>query len=705
MTSPQIPSHDKALLEAQAKAGPAGVDAYEAARTELQNQQRTTLSQAAQAAQSRGAPAGAMESVLPGAGDIYQSRLDSMTQAQASAQSSYDRRTARESAYSDAVQGARSLIQDQAEAAAMPIRLQGQIQADQISRQGQSAVDSINSQIELDTARFNMDLQAAQQAAKLEEERWLREMEQRERLAALDRQQRAAAAARSGGPATVSLSEGEIATMLQQGGINNLANTLSQISASLEPGAPVPEKVGEVLQLAKASRMTDLDGRTKVFEDLFPKPDQDKDPQGFMDWLGRRARWQKIGPQEQDFVDLVSRDADPVVEGLSRVGSWAVPQQPSARELLQRTGQWAVQGVPEPMNPVDAAFADAMGNLRTAWSAGAERRGQVQEQLGQIGLPADTDPWIMPNTQQRFDANLTALDFLREDLSPYIGLSQTAGMAIRNPMDIAQALGGAPLPEFEVNPALGVAQNAANAARFGQEELPEDARAAQAALRLAMEAGVSPEMMARYGLDPAEVLHALNSAAGSSAYQLAQGDETPFADLLSQRRNDMQTQITDLASAARTAAADDRQQVMDEWTWDQRADAADKELEELATAEREAIEAETWRNFTGTIDLSGTGFETYTDANQWLQMETPGYPGLEDFAGQPIAQTIQTILQYFAQETDPTDQEEYLGLLGITNTAANSVQKRLYEILFPKINPRRNSQQTNTPLPVPGSPG
>ena len=223
MTSQAIPQNDKALLAAQAKAGQAGVDAYQAAKDEMASDQQQVLQHAQQAAQARGGPAQATQLATSQANDAYNKGQAQLSRGQANAAARSAGRQESMNLYNHMVLGSRSLIEDQAQAAALMINTQSEADLAGIRREGESTVNSINSQMELEAAQFEQAMREAEKNAQLEEERWEREMEQRERLA------RMSASGGGSGSGGRSATQAEIKAALAQGGIarlNEVAGTL-----------------------------------------------------------------------------------------------------------------------------------------------------------------------------------------------------------------------------------------------------------------------------------------------------------------------------------------------------------------------------------------------------------------------------------------------------------------------------------------------
>lgn len=155
-----IPSTDAALLAAQAKAGQAGVDAYNAAKDELTKQRQSAVDQAMREAALRGAPTGAVGSIASTITAPYDQRIASVTQAAGSAGEAAAAQQQRMAAYNSAANASRGLIPGQIELAVAPIRAKSEFNVSQIGAEGRREVDKINAQIRL------MEAQAAAAAAK-----------------------------------------------------------------------------------------------------------------------------------------------------------------------------------------------------------------------------------------------------------------------------------------------------------------------------------------------------------------------------------------------------------------------------------------------------------------------------------------------------------------------------------------------------------
>jgi len=229
MTSQAIPQNDKALLAAQAKAGQAGVDAYQAAKDEMAADQQQVLQHATQAAQARGGPAQATELATSQANDAYNKGQAQLSRGQANTAARSAGRQESMNLYNQMVLGSRSLIEDQADAAALMINTQSEADVASIRREGESNVHTINSQMELEAAQFEQAMRQAEKEAQLEEQRWQREMEQRERLARMS-----ASGGGGGGSETRTATQAEIKAALSQGGIQRLNEVAGSLGARVD---------------------------------------------------------------------------------------------------------------------------------------------------------------------------------------------------------------------------------------------------------------------------------------------------------------------------------------------------------------------------------------------------------------------------------------------------------------------------------------
>lgn len=200
MTTPVVPKADAALLAAQAEAGKAGVQAYEAAKAELSTQKQQAVQDAAMAASLRGAPEGAMEQAMAGASQMYGRYSTALTTAQAAYQDAMASRAARMQDYNAGVNEARGLIDRQAQLVAAPIDAQTRYAVAGIEAQGRMRVDEIEAQRRL------MELEMAQAAAR----------------AAASRRSSGGGGGGGGTKSKGTLTGGELEQNLRSGGTENL---------------------------------------------------------------------------------------------------------------------------------------------------------------------------------------------------------------------------------------------------------------------------------------------------------------------------------------------------------------------------------------------------------------------------------------------------------------------------------------------------
>jgi len=165
-----IPAADSALLAAQAKGGQAGVDAYNAAKADLQSQRQAAVQQAMQEAALRGAPQGAVSSIASTITGPYDQGIASLTQAGAAYQADMAARDQRMSDYEGAVNSARSFIPQMVEMTVGPIRAQNEFQLSQMRLQGQQSLDEIWANLDLTKAKMAAEAQAAELERKRKEE-------------------------------------------------------------------------------------------------------------------------------------------------------------------------------------------------------------------------------------------------------------------------------------------------------------------------------------------------------------------------------------------------------------------------------------------------------------------------------------------------------------------------------------------------------
>ena len=149
MTTTAIPQTSAEILAAQASAGQAGVAAYEQAQAAMGTARTQAVTDAMTAAESRGAPAAAMESALGSTNEAYDRRDAALITAKAAYQDMLASRQGRMLDYSGAVGEARGLIGDQAAQAVAPIDAQSRFAVAGIEAQGRQRVDAINAEARL----------------------------------------------------------------------------------------------------------------------------------------------------------------------------------------------------------------------------------------------------------------------------------------------------------------------------------------------------------------------------------------------------------------------------------------------------------------------------------------------------------------------------------------------------------------------------
>jgi hypothetical protein len=162
-TTTNIPTTDPALLAAQAKAGQAGVDAYQAAIASMQQQRQSAVDQAMKEAALRGSPGGAVGSIASTIAAPYDQRTASLTQGLGNYQAAVAGGQQRLSDFNAAVNSARSLIPGQVELAVAPIRAETSFKVAQIGQAGREKVDEIDAQTRL--AQIQLEAAKAKAAA------------------------------------------------------------------------------------------------------------------------------------------------------------------------------------------------------------------------------------------------------------------------------------------------------------------------------------------------------------------------------------------------------------------------------------------------------------------------------------------------------------------------------------------------------------
>lgn len=180
MATPQpIPQADKALLAAQAQAGKAGIDAYNAAKSELEAQRQAAVQRALREATLRGTPLDAVQSQLSTVTQPYDQQIAALTAGRASFAADMAAREQRATDYNEAIASARTLIPFQVQQQIAPIMARNQFELDRIRQQSQGRLFELDAQRRLMEARAEAEYQAylARKREQEEEERRRREAE------------------------------------------------------------------------------------------------------------------------------------------------------------------------------------------------------------------------------------------------------------------------------------------------------------------------------------------------------------------------------------------------------------------------------------------------------------------------------------------------------------------------------------------------
>jgi hypothetical protein len=222
-TPAALPASSPALLAAQSKAGQAGVDAYQAALTELQNQRQQAVSQAMQEAAMRGAPGQAVASIQSQITSPYDASLRNLTQSQANFQADQAARASRLADYSTAIGGTRNLIGAEAAQAVAPIQAKSAASVANIEAQSRAKVADLAGQAQLAL----LQLQAKQAAA-------------------------AAKAAKAAQPKAVA--GGDLLSILQQGAVQQAqpgqGMTIADVKAAAVPGGSLTQQQAQLATMA-----------------------------------------------------------------------------------------------------------------------------------------------------------------------------------------------------------------------------------------------------------------------------------------------------------------------------------------------------------------------------------------------------------------------------------------------------------------------
>ena len=164
-----VPAANRALLAAQAKGGQAGVDAYNAAKQELEGQRSAAVQQAMQEAALRGAPRGAIPSISSTITSPYDMGIAQMTEGSANYQADMARTNQRMANYQAGVQAARSFIPLQTEQTLAPMRMQEQFDLEMQRMRGDQSLEEIRARTELELAQMRAAQEAAARKAKQDE--------------------------------------------------------------------------------------------------------------------------------------------------------------------------------------------------------------------------------------------------------------------------------------------------------------------------------------------------------------------------------------------------------------------------------------------------------------------------------------------------------------------------------------------------------
>jgi len=214
-----IPVADPGLLAAQSKAGQAGVDAYNAAISTLQQQKQNAVQTALQEAAMRGAPTGAAQSQAGIINAPYDTRIASLTQNLGGYQAAQEARSSRMADYNAAVMAAREYIPEQVRLATAPINAQADYAVRRSQIEGEQNVAGINAETELTLARMAAALQAAK-----------------------TRDAKAAAAKKA---AEQKLNQGELTALMSQRGAEALTGRADQIRQILSANEAATKKAAQ----------------------------------------------------------------------------------------------------------------------------------------------------------------------------------------------------------------------------------------------------------------------------------------------------------------------------------------------------------------------------------------------------------------------------------------------------------------------------
>lgn len=732
MTSKNVPHADKALLEAQAQAGAAGVAAYEAAKAQFEQSSQQTLAAAAEASRARGGPAGAMQHAMSTAEDLVNRRMQSMEQAQASQARQYESRQNRMEDYTGAVQGARSLIADQAAAAAQPTRLRSELEIQQMRQRAQGNVEGINAQMQADEARFNAELRAAEQAAAAEQARWEREMEQRERLAALSR---AASARKSGGAKPPTLTATEMQEMLKAGGIERLNQVVGALQDEVIPYYENRGDLRPATEAVERGRMA-LDAAGGVMFGRFVKPPNMGDypnraafDAAVQDWADLRDQFTAEGPTDELRREAAKMAAERQwLEQRGRAqdfpgGPQSIGASPSADAVAARLAEfndliardlpgWEARaaidleqgirglrdfgfGTEEQIRSDPLSVARAASGYMPATPTGDER-------LIEGGGPNQfrTDPY------QFMAADLLAT---QPELAPYLQDAYASGTNPGMPDFLSLGLGMQEPGAYQWDDRLSESENMRLAQQY-MSRMPTDDDAALAAFERAQAEGVGLVGLDQYSINPAELRTGFMQNKGTSYLNAMTGDERSYQEIIDAVPEQFQSELEDRFNAIQARedqAWEDytRSRTMSDDAQSDRS-AEDDFRQKQAEFESERAEAARQGEFAAifqTTDLP----DQFVNWEQAMNAATSPVIGIadENLDGKPLKDVYATLLTsptYQDMWLDENTLKETLARMGISPT--NPETKFLYDQLMTRTPSylQGNSMLAPDPLPKPG---
>jgi hypothetical protein len=681
MTSTAIPQADQALLEAQAQAGPAGVKAYEAARTQLEQQQQTTLAQAAEAATARGGPAGAMGHALSVADDTYQRRLDSLTQAQATQERQYASREQRMGDYNQAVLGARDLIGAQAAAAAQPVKLRSDLEIAKMQQGADSSVRSIEANMRLMEAEAAAQMRAAEQAARLEQERWEREMAQRERLAAESR------AAAGGGDPRLALDNTQLANVLRQSGVERLDAVVGAVGTAMTEGQ-LAKAVEDYTRDAVQGPYAERDAAITVYEKFFPKPvsadyqkngrtDQYAWMKALDEWRANANRWRDEGPSKEDFTNIV--------------------------QLAQRRYRPEINKTTVDLN----AFRQAQAAIQAEKARAGQATTSGRAGLAELGLKSSDELARSPEWLNAITAQLRAADPM---VAEYIKMAGAAGK-IRTPDDMARALGMTDLEPYTPppNPYL-TTTGVANQVREWEKTLPNQSIMEQA-IRTAMAEGLQP-ISEQYKVHQGDLISAMAEQNGLTYLDLTRNEDIGARkriqdayDATKQGFEDQESEEWEAYNRERTLLEHARQDeayamkspqvAMDAVRAELEAKHFNPDLLEAEIAKRNLDTAESiggtegqqdWSTFTGMFPLSDTPFTSHAAGKEWLDSRPQDLPDAlsSEFEGTPESykKLLMGLMLSVQQEPNASGVSRKLNELGFYDEPDGTYNSLIYRIVM-----------------------